>query len=144
MNYSDLERRYTQILGQMAMHGHPGGQDERRAAPRVPISSKQLTASVTDLGVKAVIDVQTRDMSTSGVCFFADRGFSSGAEIELSVAKVFSLSAIVVDCVMEETDASFLEVRYRVRCRFVNEKQGMEILVLAKEAETMALKDDAP
>jgi hypothetical protein len=38
---------------------------------------------------------------------------------------------------MEETDATFMETRYRVRCRFEDEAQGMELLVLAKEHETL-------
>ncbi len=132
---SDLKRRYMQILDTLPAGGRPDGADERRKAPRIPVTSTQFTAAFTDLGVKTLTEVLTKDISTTGVCFFSDQVFPSGAEIDLSVAKVFSLSAVVVSCEMEETDASFLEVRYRVRCRFVNEKQGMEVLVRAKEAE---------
>lgn len=134
MNDSDLERRYAQILDQFAGLAQ-GRQDERRKAPRVPVSTHEITAAVSDLGVRTLTQVQTKDISTSGLCFFAERPFPPDAEIELSVATVYSLSAIVVSCEIEETDASFLEVRYRVRCRFVNERQGMEVLVLAKESE---------
>jgi hypothetical protein len=132
---SGLKRRYTQILDTLPAGGRADGADERRNAPRVPVASTQFTAAFTDLGVKTLTEVRAKDISTTGVCFFSDQVFPSGAEIDLSVAKVFSLTAIVVSCEMEETDATFLEVRYRVRCRFVSEKQGMEILVLAKEAE---------
>jgi hypothetical protein len=135
MDYSDLERRYTQILNTVPPGARQIGTGERRKAPRVPVTSAPFTAAFTDLGVRTVMAVRTKDISTSGVCFFSEQPFPSGAEIDLTVANVFSLSAVVVSCEMEETDASFLEVRYCVRCQFVNERQGMEVLVLAKEIE---------
>lgn len=140
---SDVKRRYARIVDALPAV-HPDGAGERRKAPRIPVTSASFTAAFTDVGVKTVAEVQAKDISMSGVCFFSDQPFPAGAEIELSIAKVFSLSAIVVSCDMEETDATFLEVRYRVRCRFENEKQGMELLVLAKEAEMASQETTDP
>jgi hypothetical protein len=136
---SDLQDRYALILEQFAQElKAPPGAANRRAAPRVPLASREIHAVVSDLGLKADVGVETKDISTTGVCFFADRPFQIGSEVELTVSKVFSLTAAVVSCEMEETDANLLEVRYRVRCKFSDDRHGMELLVLAKESEMLA------
>lgn len=136
MQTPDLEDRYAQILERFAQEaGLMGKASDRRHAPRIPVASRHLTAAVAEKGVRTDIDVLTKDISMSGVCFYADRPFELGVEIELAVAKVFSLTASVVSCEMEETDSTMLEVRYRVRCQFLDEHHGMELMVIAKEAE---------
>jgi len=140
MNESlNLQDRYAPILEQPG-HGMKlsKGATNRRGASRVRVASKEVHAVVCDLGVAADIGVETKDISTSGVCFFADRSFPAGMEMELKVSNVFSLTALVVSCEMEETDANLLEVRYRVHCKFRDGHDGMELLVLAKDAEMMA------
>jgi hypothetical protein len=136
---TDLQDRYALILEQFAqeMRSPPGARN-RRAAPRVPVTTKDIHAVVSDLGVTADVGVETKDISTTGVCFFADRPFQIGTEVDLRVSKVFSLTAAVVSCEMEETDANLLEVRYRVCCKFCDPHHGMELLVLAKESEMVA------
>jgi PilZ domain len=89
------------------------------------------------MAVNVNVAVSPVDLSVSGACFFAERPFSPGARIDLSVASVFTVQAEVVDCEMEESGEEFLEVHYRVRCRFVDEEAGLEMLVLTKEREDL-------
>lgn len=92
----------------------------------------QVTCQVS---VNATFPVTTVDVSTTGACFLSEHAFLPGSRISISIADVFSLDATVVACDMEETDAMFLETRYRVHCSFDDESQGMEMLVVAKEHE---------
>lgn len=133
-----LEARYARILEEHADSVMTAsGAAERRIAPRIAVNTSGVIASVAELGVKANIEVETRDISTSGVCFLSERPFKAGEECELSVGGAFSLTATVVSCEMEETDSNLLEMRYRVHCRFPDERHGMELLVLAKESEDL-------
>ena len=97
--------------------------DERRDSPRFKFSegffhSKELTQ-------RHIID-----LSKSGYAFHSDRMYNIGEEISLSIRDAFEAHAIVVNCEIEETDAGFLEYKYRVRCRFTNPEYGLMILVL--------------
>jgi hypothetical protein len=128
-----VTQRYAQILAEAAQAGEkaaPTSAMERRGAPRVPVTCG-------DVSVNLSYPVTTVDISTGGACFLSEQPFPVGTEISLAVASVFSLAATVVGCNMEESDAVFLEMRYRVRCRFSDEAQGMEVLVLAKERESI-------
>jgi hypothetical protein len=87
--------------------------------------------------VNTQVPVSPVDISSTGACFYAERAFPAGTPIEISVASVFTVPALVVDCEMEESGSDFLEVHYRVRCRFADEEQGLELLVVAKERETL-------
>ena len=125
--------RYARILAEAARRGAlvESGAIERRGAPRVPVLDGVMS-------VNRQYPVTAVDISISGMCFLSEIPFAVGGEIELSVASTFFISATVVGCAMEESDAMFLETRYRVRCHFVDEDQGMEVLVLTKERDAEA------
>jgi hypothetical protein len=122
----------------------PRAAADRRGAPRLRILSRDVRAKLSDLGVSVDIAVDAKDISVTGVCFFTDRGFHTGSEVEVTVSKVFSLTATVLSCEMEETDPNLLEVRYRVRCRFTDEHQGIELLAMAKDTGAMAVEMGHP
>lgn len=121
--------RYARIIadGAKARAALPSS-GERRGAPRVALTSGDMTVNVN-------VAVSPLDVSVGGACFFAERAFDPGSRIEVSVASVFTVPAVVVGCAMEESGSDFLEVHYRVRCKFEDEDAGMELLVLAKERE---------
>ena len=125
-----VQDQYTRILAQVteSQVTSVSAAGERRGAPRVTVTSGEMTVNVN-------VAVSPVDISVSGACFFAERAFTPGSRIEMSVASVFTVPAVVVDCTMEESGSDFLEVHYRVRCKFVDEGAGMELLVLAKDRE---------
>lgn len=131
MSKPQVTERYAQILAEtQSAEPAPAATMERRNAPRVSVVCG-------DVAVNATFPVTTIDISTTGASFLSEQPFKAGNEISLSVAKVFSLEATVVGCEMEETDSTFMETRYRVRCKFTDETAGMELLVLSKEYETI-------
>lgn len=131
MEKSETQERYLRILAGVAesetRHRRTGG-EERRGASRVSVISGEMAVNMQ-------VPVSPVDISATGACFYAERPFPAGTTIEVSVASVFTVSATVVDCEMEETGSDFLEVHYRVRARFADPEQGMELLVLAKDRE---------
>ncbi len=80
-----------------------------------------------------LIDVQLQvsviDISRSGVCFFTNVRFQPGHRFSFSLGDVFAVVAEVVDCNAEETDSGLMEVRYRVRCRFVEQELELHHLL---------------
>jgi hypothetical protein len=123
---------YARILAEISDSTTPTlpATGERRGAPRVSVTSGDMTVNLN-------VAVSPVDISISGACFFAERAFAPGTRIEMSVASVFTVSAVVVDCMMEESGSEFMEVHYRVRCKFVDEGAGMELLVLTKDRENL-------
>lgn len=132
MSKTDIAERYAQIIAKAGKQTARQGLApalERRGAPRMLVTCQ--------VSVNATFPVTTVDVSATGACFLSEHAFSPGSKISINVADVFSLDATVVACEMEETDAMFLETRYRVHCHFDDESQGMEMLVMAKEHELM-------
>jgi hypothetical protein len=131
MSKSDAQERYDRILADAAQSDtqqRRAGGEERRGAARVSVVSGEMAVNMQ-------VPVSPVDLSTTGACFFAERPFPAGTPIEISVASVFTVTATVVDCTMEETGSDFLEVHYRVRARFEDPERGMELLVAAKDRE---------
>ena len=132
MDKQDTQAKYEQILVQEAEQRageEAKGGAERRGAPRVSVVCG-------DMAVNFQVPVSPVNLSTTGACFFAERPLPVGSPIEISVATVFSLKATVVNCVMEESSSELMEFHYRVHCRFDDEAEGLELLVLAKERES--------
>ncbi|MCH9046493.1 MAG: PilZ domain-containing protein [SAR324 cluster bacterium] len=94
--------------------------------PRFNIPGRQI--QITDTIERDIID-----MSISGVSFYSDRNHAIGEVVPLCLDGAFSVQTKVVGCQMVQTDPSFLEFKYRVRCEFVNSDHGLIFLMLALE-----------
>jgi hypothetical protein len=127
---SDVQERYNDIIAEAAAakRSEASAAEDRRTAPRVSVVAG-------DMSVNLEVAVSPVDISSGGVCFFAERPFPIGSEIEVSIAAAFKVRATVVHCAMEESGSEFLEVHYCVRCQFSDHEQGMQLLVLAKDRE---------
>jgi hypothetical protein len=131
MDKQDTQQKYQQILVQEAesLAGEEAKAGaERRGAPRVSVVCGEMA-------VNSQVPVSPVNISVSGACFFAERPFPIGSRIEVSIAGVFTVQATVVNCAMEESSSELMEFHYRVHCRFDDEDDGLELLVLAKERE---------
>jgi hypothetical protein len=131
MSQAGLQERYDGILAEeieRAERSLLARDAERRGALRVPVVCAEMSVSIQ-------VTVSAVNLSASGACFFADRPFSLGSRLDVSIASVFSVQATVVHCEMEDSGSELLEVHYRVHCRFDDEEEGRNLLVLAKERE---------
>ena len=99
---------------------------ERRRHPRFKMPGGQVR--ITDSLQRDIID-----MSMSGVAFYSERKYEVGEVVPLSLKEAFAVQAEVLGCEMVQTDPSFLEFAYRVRCQFINLNHGLNFLMLVLE-----------
>jgi hypothetical protein len=101
---------------------------ERRAEPRYAF--REGAQIFAHLGPKAF---QIINISIGGVAFFSDVAFEPNTKLLLSALGMIALDVEILDCEMEEVDASMMEYRYRVRARFGPRVNGYQVYVLARE-----------
>lgn len=114
-------QRYEELIGVGANTGKIDMQppeDDRRKHPRFKLEGTQLTIAV-HLIVSAI------DISRSGVSFYSNYSFTLGQLFALDIGQVFSVTAEVTECTLEETDPNVMEAHYRVRSRFLED--GLDV-----------------
>ena len=104
--------------------------DEKRDSPRFKLSEGLYRSEEST-------HREINDLSKTGYAFYSERKYKIGEDVPLNIREAFEAHAKVVACEMVETDPSFLEFRYRVRCRFTNPEHGMTILLLLFEDITI-------
>ena len=107
--------------------------EERRDHPRFKLSEDWVRS--TETSQRDIIN-----LSKTGYAFHSERKYEIGEEVPLSLREAFVAHAKVVGCEMVESDASFLEFKYVVRCRFTSQEHGMIILLLLFEDSTLTGK----
>ena len=106
---------------------------ERRDNPRFKLSAELFRSAES-------IKRDIIDMSKTGYAFHSERKYEIGEEVPLSLREAFVAHAKVVGCEMVESDSSFLEFKYVVRCQFASQEHGMIILLLLFEDSTLTGK----
>lgn len=107
----------------------PGGSGaERRTATR-------LDANTTELTVRTSETVHAIDISVAGLAFFSKFPVQIGQQLQITLGTVFTVDAEVVKCHLEDQDPNFMDLIYKVQCKFPEEEQGKYLLVAIKELE---------
>jgi PilZ domain len=101
---------------------------ERRGQPRIRIHSR-------DVAAPGAGPLEVKDMSVTGLAFRSGRAYAPQRPLTLSLAHVFSAETDVLAC--ERQDDRRDPPRYRVRCRFRDEAQGLQFLALTLELERL-------
>ena len=101
---------------------------ERRTATR-------LDANTTELTVRTSESVNAIDISVAGLAFFSNLPVQIGQQLQITLGTMFTVDAEVVNCKLEEQDPNFLDLLYKVQCKFPEEEQGKYLLVAIKELE---------
>jgi hypothetical protein len=125
MTEQNHSQRYEELIGVGAHTGKIDMQppeEDRRAHPRFKLEGTELTIAV-HLIVSAI------DISRSGVSFYSNYSFRMNQLFALDIGQVFSVTAEVTECTLEETDSSMMETRYRVRSRFLEDGLDVEKLL---------------
>ena len=73
------------------------------------------------------------------MAFLSDISFTPGTTITLFPEETMGVQALVIGCVMKETDPDLLETRYRVQCRFDNEEHGRRVLLMMSEVNKLEI-----
>ena len=122
---------YEAILDDARRRGdisEPPGAAEKRKFPRINLISRPIL-------VHEPTRYQILDMSAGGMSFYSESSFEMEKVVSISLEGLLTIEARVLGCEMVETDPDFLEVKYRVHCRFEDERYGMRFLVLALQSE---------
>lgn len=101
---------------------------ERRVHPRFPVASRDVSAA-EERGVRL------QDMSISGLAFESANAHYPARSLTVSLANVFSTETEVLACEALPSRNPDGPVRYRVRCRFLDEEHGLQFLTLTLELE---------
>ena len=126
-----LQHDYEALLADARRRGDVNdapGASELRRHPRISLIARPIL-------VHEPTRYQILDMSAGGMAFYSESPFEIDKVVSISLEGLLTIEARVLDCEMVETDAAFLEVKYRVHCRFEDERYGMRFLVLALQAE---------
>jgi hypothetical protein len=104
---------------------NPEPTDEQQAPALIPQSAadKRRHPRLTPAGAQALIghnpDLHLIDVTDDWVEFYASTYYTPGLPVQVQVDSAPPSQGEVVTCLLEETDSNLLEVRYRVRCRFL-------------------------
>ena len=104
--------------------------EELRVNPRFKLSEDWVRS--TESSQRDIID-----LSKTGYAFHSEKKYEIGEEVPLNLREAFVAQAKVMGCEMVESDSSFLEFKYMVRCQFFSQEHGMIILLLLFEDSTL-------
>jgi len=127
-NLADAYRRLLeQCRSRGDVLGDPDG-GERRRNPRLRVHPNRLAQPLSPW--RLAIDV-----SANGMAFYAEEPPATGASVRIALGNLLEAEAEVLAC--QEVPLHLLKdpARYRVRCRFTDEEQGLRMLVAIKEME---------
>ena len=126
-----LVEAYRRLLEECQKRGEvldePGG-SERRRNPRVRVHPNKLAQPLSPWPV--VVDI-----SATGISFYADEAPDAGRSIKVALGNLLEAQADVLACQEVPLQLMHDPARYRVRCQFADEEQGLRMLVAIKEME---------
>lgn len=131
---------FAKVLEQSRKRGEVtefSGKNERRKFPRLKISSK-------DLWVDSTMQFEVVDMSPSGVALNANYPARQGEVLRFALGPIRGADAKVVCCELVESPTEFLDAYYRVHCQFLNIKEGMKLVVKAKQIDQWSHQEPKP
>ena len=135
MSRDNLHSRYSRIIEEESSEtptpdGVPPDGIERRRHPRIEVKPGDLPV-LLDPWVFAI------DVSISGMAFYSEEEVEAGKVINITLGHMMYAEAEVVNCILEEPASPYHPARYRLNCRFLDENQGMELLVKIKDLESV-------
>ncbi|MBI3993081.1 MAG: PilZ domain-containing protein [Candidatus Lambdaproteobacteria bacterium] len=117
---------------------HPPEGIERRSEPRLYLPEK--TQIFAHIGPQAMT---IHDISVGGMSFFSEFYFEPDTHVLVSAMGNIALELVIVTCDMVETDADFMEYRYKVHAKFGPLVNGYQVYMLAMEIVAQSQQDSA-
>jgi hypothetical protein len=129
MAETDLEQAYERLLARARGRGElldeASGKEQRRH-PRMRIRVNHLPQRMSPWPLAV-------DISLSGMAFYTDEPCEAGRMVNISLGTEVTVAAEVLAC--HEVPLLQEPSRFRVRCRFADDAQGLRMLVAVKEME---------
>lgn len=136
MNASRWSQEYERFVEQCAEQGRlevRGSGHEHREHPRFRLWSNIVWTS-------GEFQFSIVDLSVSGIAFDANQDFPAGRIITVRLSDLISVQAEVLGTTTLEPTPMFFLARYRVRCRFQDEVEGMRFLVMVKDMQQLRIE----
>jgi hypothetical protein len=133
-----LAESYRQLLEECRRRGdvlsEPLGREQRRH-PRLRVNPARLTQALSPWRLAV-------DISATGMAFYVEEPPATGSPIKIALGNLLEAEADVLAC--QEVPLHILRdpPRYRVRCQFTDEEQGLRMLVAIKEMEDARANPD--
>ncbi|MBI3991672.1 MAG: PilZ domain-containing protein [Candidatus Lambdaproteobacteria bacterium] len=130
MRQRDWDAAYNHLLNRAGFAGMGSATTsaEQRKHPRFSISSVTVTAKV-EIATEHIINA-----SAGGIAFSCAFSFMPGTLIQLSFEKYLTLDATVVHCRKNENES---ERKYSIQCKFADEGDGKQLLVMIMDMNTL-------
>ena len=129
MQLESLANEFSNLLEESRQRGEvtelPSSQ-ERRKFPRLKVNSSEIW-------IDAVAKFSLVDMSPSGVAVLCNHPVQIGESLKFSLGPIHGAEAIVVACELDESPTENLDAQYRVHCKFRNTKEGMSLILMARQ-----------
>jgi PilZ domain len=133
MRLPTLDEEYQSIVREALARGELDVRkngDDLRSEPRF----RKVRGGIA---VRVEPEFRMADVSARGIAFFSELPFELGSTLHVVLHGTIAFHARVVGIQLVETDSFFLEARYRVQCRFHDDADGKQLLVLMKEMERL-------
>ncbi len=125
MLHDSILNEFAQIVEQSRRRGELTDmprEDERRGFPRLRVSSP-------DLWIDTVVRFSVIDMSPSGTAMHTSHPVQLDEVLKFALGPIRGADAQVIACELEQEPTEVLDARYRVRCKFTDLREGMELIV---------------
>lgn len=105
------------------------GRLDRRRHPR-------LRVRTNDFWLSSVPEFAVLDISVSGIAFSANYPLRVGERLRIGFdGDDEQIDAVVVGCVLVESPTQYSDAEFRIHCAFVDEGDGMALLVRSKQRD---------
>lgn len=135
---STLLDAYQHLVDECRRRGEvldePVGYDRRRH-PRLRVRVNKLAQRISPWPLAI-------DISAAGMAFYTNEPADTGHHVRIALGDSLAAEADVLACQEVPLDLLRDPVRYRIRCRFADEDQGMRMLMAIKELEAGAPEED--
>ena len=135
MTFGKVEEEYRLFMEQIRESEEfdvEAGEVQNRKHPRLKTQSGTCFAYINS-------KFNLIDISASGLAFSSNRPHQIGERIKMDFEKSMEIEAEVVYCRQVEPEPDSIEDIFKVHCKFNEENQGMEVLMMLNEKESLVL-----
>lgn len=135
MTFQNVEEEYRLFMEQIAeSEGFDveAGKVQNRKHPRLKTQSGTCFAYINS-------KFNLIDISASGLAFASNQPHQIGERIKMDFEKSMEIEAEVVYCRQAESEPDSIEDIFKVHCKFSEENQGMQILMMLNEKDSLVL-----
>jgi hypothetical protein len=131
--WNEEYRRFLQQCREDGRLEQRDGASEHRSHPRFRLWAN-IVWTAGDFQFSIV------DLSVTGIAFDTNLAFVPGERIVVRLSDLVSVGTEVVGCTEMDETPMFFTGRYRVRCHFQDDVEGLRFLVMVKDMQQLRIE----